>query len=164
MTAPAAMQADFVDLKFVKGRKVMQVILELPIEAGAAFVAAFGTPNPATGVPVAIARIGNITKIKPGSELVTGPDAFNAKPEKPKGGKLAQRAGILCNEGGFQKFVASKYDMPEHMGVNVTSDDAAEYVRRICGVSSRADLDHSNSGAQKFKDLEASYNAWLAAS
>ena len=143
MTAPAAMQADFVDLKFVKGRKVMQVILELPIEAGAAFVAAFGTPNPSTGIPVALARID-----------------VNAKPEKPKGGKLAMRAGILCNEGGFQKFLSEHdpfYDV-------VSAERAAETVRGKCKVSSRADLDHDEEAARRFRELEAEYHAWLAAS
>lgn len=142
MTAPAAMQADFVDLKFVKGRKVMQVILELPIEAGAAFVAAFGTPNPSTGIPVALARID-----------------VNAKPEKPKGGKLAQRAGILCSEGGFKKFIA------EQMGVEFIDDVvAANFVREHCAVISRADLDHDKHAAVVFQNLVAEYNAWLAAS
>ena len=147
MTAPAAMQADFVDLKFVKGRKVMQVILELPIEAGAKFVETFGTPNPASGVPVAIARINHWVD-------------FPAKPEKPKGGQLAQRAGIICNEGAFKKFLAERW--PEMW--KAAKDDAAVMIRVACNVDSRADLDHDTEAAAKFRDLEGKYNAWLAAS
>lgn len=138
MTSPAAIQGDYVDLRFVKGRKVCQVVIELPIEAGASFVAAFGTPNPSIGVPVALARI--------------DPDA---KPER-KGGKLAQRAGILCGEGGFQKF------LEEHSSHRVTDQvSAAHAIRTICGVVSRADLDYNEVAARTFKDLETGYKSWL---
>ena len=132
MTAPAAIQGDYVDLRFVKGRKVCQVVIEIPIEAGESFVAAFGTPNPANGVPVALARI-----------------AANAKPER-KGGKMAQRAGILCNERSFQMFL----DVPD-------ADTAAEAVRRLCRIGSRADLDHDEEAAARFLNLESMYTATL---
>lgn len=135
MNKPAAMQADYVDLRFVKTRKVMQITLEMPIEAGAAFVAAFGTPDPANGVPVAIARLDP-----------------TAKPER-KGGKLAQRAGILCGEGAFQKFLRELCSRSDY--------DTATLLRSVCLIDSRADLDHDAEAARRFTDLEASYKAWL---
>ena len=135
MTAPAAMQADYCDLKFLKGRKVIQVVLELPIEAGAAFVSAFGTPDPSKTIPVAIARLDQ-----------------SAKPER-KGGKLAQRAGILCHQGGFRKFLEGSFMMDK--------EGPAGIIRMICGVESRADLDHNPEAARKFLDLESEYKAWL---
>lgn len=128
----AAIQGDYVDLRFVKGRKVCQVVIEIPIEAGEKFVAAFGTPNPASGVPVALARI-----------------TTNARAER-KGGKLAQRAGILCNERSFQMF------MEAH-----DADEAAEAVRKLCGIGSRADLDHDENAATRFLTLESRYIATL---
>lgn len=141
MTNAAAIQGDYVDLRFVKGRKVCQVVIELPIEAGASFVAAFGTPNPSNGVPVALARIDP-----------------NAKPER-KGGKLAQKAGILCSEGAFRRYLA---EIGEYDGIRMLDlDMAADELRNICGVESRADLDHNEEAARKFKDLEASYKAWM---
>ena len=135
MTAPAVIQGDYVDLRFVKSRKVCQVVIEIPIEAGASFVAAFGTPNPATGVPVAIARINQ-----------------NAQPER-KGGKLAQRAGILCNEGGFRRFLSRQYLLDD--------EGPAGVVRMDCGIDSRADLDHNAEAAKRFLDLVAAYELWL---
>lgn len=132
MTDLAAMQGDYTDLKFIKSRKVAVISIEIPIEAATSFVAAFGTPSPATGVPVAIARI--------------DPNGGQQR----KGGKLAQKAGILCNEGAFQKF----------MGVN-SAELAAANLRNVCGVASRADLDSDGEAARKFKDLEAEYKAWL---
>ena len=139
MTVPAAIQGDYTDLKFIKSRKVCQITIEIPIEAGASFVAAFGTPSPATGVPVAVARLDP-----------------NAKPEK-KGGKLAQRAGILCNEGGFWRWLS---ESGRSFVVN-SSEAAGEYVRNNCGVSTRAELDHNDDAARRFLNLEAEYKAWL---
>ena len=138
MTSPAAITGDYTDLRFVKGRKVCQVVIEIPIEAGEQFVKAFGTPNPATGVPVAIARLDP-----------------NATPER-KGGKLAQKAGILCAEGGFRAF------LNEVHGYQTSSaDDAAEAVRELCGVSSRAELDHNQEAARFFTEFEKRYRLWL---
>lgn len=139
MTNQAVFQGDYTDIRFVKGRKVCQIIVELPIEAGAAFVAAFGAPNPSTTVPVALARIDP-----------------NARPERKPGGNLAQRAGILCGEGAFVKFLDQKSSIP----IN-TVEEAANALRLYCLVASRADLDHNPEAARKFLDLEASYKAWL---
>lgn len=136
MTAPAAMQADYCDLRFIKGRKVCQIVLELPIEAGAQFVSMFGTPDPSKTIPVGIARIDP-----------------TAKPER-KGGKLARRAGILCSTIGFTKFLDETYRPGD-------GNDPANFVRNYCGVESRADLDHNESAAHLFHNLELSFNAWL---
>jgi hypothetical protein len=53
----AAFQGSYADLKFIKSRSVAQVVVELPIEEAAAFVAAFGAPVPGSECPVALARI-----------------------------------------------------------------------------------------------------------
>ena len=140
MDAPAAIQGDFVDLRFVKGRKVCQIVIEIPIEAGASFVAAFGTPNPAQSVPVAIARL----------------TPSNAQ-QKRKGGELAKKAGILCNEGGFRTFMKE-----QNMGAPRTADEAAECLRTTLNITSRADIDHDERAATEFKFIESSYRAWLA--
>lgn len=146
MTTPQAFQGDYTGLKFVNTRKVAQVVIEIPLEQATAFVAAFGTPDPANGVPLAIARINNILGVK----------TDKPEPEKKRGGKLAQRAGILCNEGGFIKFLGEKH----FAGISDPAD-AADMVRGLCGVNSRADLDHNDEAALIFRDLEANYNAWL---
>jgi len=139
MSAPAAMQGDYVDLRFVKGRKVCQIVIELPIEAGAQFVAAFGTPDPSTTIPVAIARID------------TAPTT-----ERKAGGKLAQRAGIICGEGAFKKFIQSEF--------NASSDcDPAQFLRNYCGVKSRSELDHDRHSSDIFRSLELHYITWLQA-
>lgn len=150
MSELQAFKGDYVDLKFIKTRKVAQVHIEIAIEEAAKFVAAFGAPNPASGIPIAMARIDPNAKPTDGHRLL-------------KGGKLAQRAGILCNEKGFQLFIAQHaHGMDGKPHEPVSAEDAATYIRALCVLNSRADLDHNHGAAAKFKDLEASYRAWLS--
>jgi hypothetical protein len=135
----AAMQADYCDLKIIKTRKVIQVVLEIPQEAGNAFIAAFGLPRSDGNVPVAIARLDT-----------------RAVAEKPKGGKLAQRAGIVCGEPGFKKYLLSHHPYIEALGT------PAQYLRSYCGVVSRAELDHDAGAAKLFDEMMREYSAWLS--
>jgi hypothetical protein len=138
MTKPAAITGDYTDIRFIKGRKVAVINIEIPIEAAGAFVEAFGTPNPATGVPVAIARL--------------DPSAGAER----KGGKLAQQAGIICQEPAFKKFIEEKYN-------ELLPCEPADFVRHMCGVLSRAELDHHESAGRRFKDVKLEYEAWKVA-
>lgn len=133
----AAIQGDYVDLRFVKGRKVCQVVIEIPIEAGESFVASFGTPNPANGVPVALARI---------------QPAVKAEPERKQWDELslAQQAGILCGDKQFQNW-----------GGFMNSEHAAEWLRDKCRILSRADLDKNPDAARTFREINATYRASL---
>lgn len=135
----SAIQATFVDLKFIRTRSSVQIILEAPIEQAGQITAVLGYPNPGAETWVGVARID-----------------MNAKPEKPKGGRLAMRAGIICAEPAFWRFL-------EHdNGWTVEdADSAAQKLRHICCVESRANLDHDKVAAARFNDLYARYGAWL---
>jgi hypothetical protein len=155
MTALAAIQGDFVDLRFVKGRKVCQIIIEAPIEAGGAIVSAFGTPNPAITIPVVLARLNSPYEAK---ETPIA-EAKQADPHRlTKGGKLSREAAMLCQAGAFWKF------MEEHViGTPRNSDEAADLLRSECGVTSRAELDHDEKAAARFREIKSSYDAWMIA-
>lgn len=59
---------------------------------------------------------------------------------------LAKLAALLCQNPRFQAFIG------------VTSgDDAAMYVRRYCGVLSRAELDTNREAAARFHELRRSF-------
>lgn len=64
--------------------------------------------------------------------------------------KLAQKAGMLCNEGGFQKYLEVD-----------DKDSAARRLRRMCGIGSRADLDRDPEAAERFQEIASGYEAWL---
>lgn len=75
----------------------------------------------------------------------------DTKPAR-KGGALARRAGIICDERSFQVFVE----------VN-SAEEAKQYLYRTCGIASRADLDHEPAAAAKFKTIAADYDLWMQA-
>ena len=156
MTKPAAIQGDYVDLRFVKGRKVCQLVVEFPIEAGSELVRQFGTPLPDQTVPVAVARmnVGN------GSEH---PEIKERRrmDELP----YPQQAALLCKDMRFTKFL-------EETGVLERADDieglspeqeTATAVRKYCDINSRAQFATNQYAAQKWRDLFADYEAWKEA-
>lgn len=146
MASPAAFQGTYSDMRIVKSRKVIQVVVELPVEQGQAFVAAFGVPDPATETWVAIARL--------------DPKAKQPEPEKPSRRwdqmSPTQQAGIRCNEPTFWAFIREDRALPCE-----TSEDAAEFVRTFCGVTSRSDLNRDEATARAWHDLDGQYLAWL---
>lgn len=74
-----------------------------------------------------------------------------------KGGELAKLAGIFCGDPLFLAWIMHRY--PEHAenapaaGAGVGPDLAAHIVRAVCGVSSRAELDHNPVAAERFHDM-----------
>lgn len=81
--------------------------------------------------------------------------------DRPKGGELAKLAGMLCDDERFQAWIAGLAD-PDDLAVKVNRDgscdgltaaeQAAHLVRHICGVKSRAELDHNHEAAVKFHE------------
>ena len=91
------------------------------------------------------------------------PDAATRPAEKPKRRMAdlsrAQQAGILCNTDSFIAFLAKKH------GMDVTTrkpiaEDAAEFVRNFCKVTSRAKLDSEPDRGKVWDQLRAEYDAW----
>jgi hypothetical protein len=140
MTSPDVLRCTYSDLKTVKTRSTCQLILELPIEALTDVVALLGAPVPGNEVWVAVARLMTEAELERGIEAL-------APPHKPK--SLAQIAGIVCNEPAFWKYIRVK-----------GADEAAEYVRGHCGVTSRAALDSNEDAANAFRTLKADYIIW----
>lgn len=139
MTAPAAIQGQLVSIKNVSTHKSACLTIHVPEEYALKAIEAFGWPTMVNPVLVAIA------KLDP-----------SAKPER-KGGRLAQKAGILCNEKAFWDFLQT-YGLD---GVK-NAEEAADLVRRMCNnIASRAELDHDQAAALIFRDIELSYQAWL---
>ena len=146
----ATFKGEYAGLKFLPSRSVCAIIIEIPIEQGAEFVARFGTPLPGSTAPVAIARL----------DLTAKPETTETEKTKRQWDELsiAQQAGILCNEKRFQVFVGERLKRSD-----VTVDDAAQYVRQQCGVNSRAHIEGKPEAMRIFRDLDASYRGWLNA-
>jgi len=140
VTDAAIIKATFSEWRMVKGRKVLQIICEVPLEAQRQVFEALGAPMPDAETWVAIARLRR--------------DAVQQEPEQieaPRRSKsLAQVAGILCNTGSFRKFIRVE-----------TVDQAADYIRAHCGVSSRANIDGNPDATAAFDALRGEYELWM---
>lgn len=79
--------------------------------------------------------------------------------EKIKGGSLAKWAGILCNDQMFWKWLTLD---TLHLGFEITNNAQARMrVIEICGIMSRAELDHDNEAAKTFREeIMAKFDAW----
>lgn len=72
--------------------------------------------------------------------------------EKPKGGALSKLAGVWCNDPEFLLWANSV----THAGISwhvKDAKEAGEFVRELCEVETRADLDHDEYAAERFNKL-----------
>ncbi len=76
-----------------------------------------------------------------------------------KGAALSRTAAMMCSSAKFQRWVVSRVGAaPE--GVS-PSQHAAQYVRDMCGVTSRAELDHNAAAAGLFHTaIRKPFVAW----
>jgi hypothetical protein len=126
MTAPAIILGTFADLKTVKTRSVVQIVVEVPIEQGKQVVDAFGFPQPGAEIPVAVTRFRDDKK----------PQEPEQKPKRP-GTRFAdmppsQQAGMLCNDPVFQTWACK---------LKPCLLTARNRILRECGIASRKELD-----------------------
>jgi hypothetical protein len=141
MSKPAALSGTFSDFRIVRGRKVAQILVEIPVErADEALRVLGGIPQPHTERWVAIARLEPDMKA----------DAEPKPRRKLHEMSLAQQAALLCNDQAFQQFIVEEYN----------AADAAAWVRDWCGVKSRADILPDTEAAQHFKQLRDDFYLW----
>jgi|WetSurMetagenome_2_1015567.scaffolds.fasta_scaffold01778_17 hypothetical protein len=120
-SAPAAFKGTYSDLKFIKSRKVCQITVEIPIEAGQAFVAAFGAPDPSQETWLAIARL-DLSRVP---AQPAGAKEHRAFADLP----YPQQIALKGKDEDFQRF----------LGVS-TEENCADYVRTLCHVVSRSEI------------------------
>jgi hypothetical protein len=70
---------------------------------------------------------------------------------------LPQQAGILCNDPQFQEFAGLRC---MGAGVQLCSSASAEYLRNVCRVTSRRDLQTDTTAAARFAALQTDFDAW----
>jgi hypothetical protein len=168
MTA-AAFQATYSDWRLIKGRKVVQVVFEVPLE-GAAIVhdVLGGMPDPSKSVWCAIARLNNEKGVMPPeSKHSTTETPPRAERETPRGARRswhemspAQQAGILANDPKFQRFVLERGTFGNERLLEQNAEGAAEFIRISCAVSSRADIKPGSNHAALWESLVSRFRAW----
>src|SRR6478736_10459375 len=120
MSDEATFLATFTDFRLVKGRKVCQLIFEVPVEAADKALAILGgIPNPEHSAWVGIARI---KPDEPKKLKLSGKDIWRASAE----------CAMLCNDRYFQRFMVAK-----------DKDECAAKVRSRLELVSRSEIDHN---------------------
>jgi hypothetical protein len=158
MSKPSAFRATFADLKVIKTRQCVQIILEVPTEQfDAAYEVLGGLPNPAAERWFAVAALAQDSK--PASER---PQAVVL--DKPQsGGKRdwrdippSQQAALRCNNVMFTAFLKEERADDWHEA----GADPAECVRLICSVASRSLLNTEHRARVVWKQLDDQFQAW----
>lgn len=151
----AAFKAAYSDFKLVKTRRVVQVILEVPLEAAdEALLALGGMPKPDTETWVGVARL-DAKPIREETTRIEAPKAKRRFNELPP----AQQAAMRCNEAAFHRFLAEHCTEPCE-----NPADAAFIVRKVCGVQTRADLLPESPEGRRWQSLEGAFRAWMSVS
>lgn len=176
MAPAAAFRATYADWRVIKGRKVVSISFEVPIEqADLAYQVVGGMPNPATSAWFAIARLQEAKPHDAAPDEVPlpsgGPSAGVEADEYPaqnlgKWNKipLPQQAGILCNDAAFQKFLGEKIAPDADFSScseKAAAELAADIVRHQCIVPSRADIRENHPSARLWRGLVMDYRAWM---
>jgi hypothetical protein len=149
-----AFRATYSDFKLVRTRKVVQIVLEVPLEQSNEVLDVLGgMPDPSQESWVGVARLYS-------DAPTTQPDS----PPRPPAAKRdwrdmmpAQQAGIRCDEPAFGAFLRE-----QRKDDWIEAPDAAECVRLICGVQSRAELSTNPKARLIWKQLDEQYQAWKA--
>ena len=168
MTAPAAIQGSYCDLRFVKTRSVAQVIVEIPIEAADHFIAAFGVPLPGQEKPVAIALLASSGGV-PGEvqDSTENEDAaamvlpalvkpFSKRAQHP----MVTRAVMLCKDACFQGWASTWMSLRHGNAEGMyypNEDSAREFILRECDIASRAELAGNIDAQTSFSELVNNY-------
>lgn len=174
----------FADFKLIKGRKVAQIVVEIPIEQADAIVAALGgLPNPAVERWVAMAPVNmeaaraassetaeqssnhsaqgeaDRFRVSEGSRPASASPASERKPLAP-----AAQCALRCQEYSFQRFCrknlasSDAWELVEASGDEV--EDIARFVRVYCGVDSRREFSTNREALRRWQTLEADYLHW----
>lgn len=159
MSANNVIQAAYVNLKFLPSRNVCQVILELPMEQADALYDLIRAPTPNKSNWVALAPLGGLDQSV----------EMTPEPEKPKRRwnemSRAQRAGMLCADGEFQRWLASLNTSYEYDICGVLREyraaATAGVLRKICNVTSRSEFDTNEEAGKRWDALEAEYRKTL---
>lgn len=158
-----AFSATYSDWRLIKGRKVVQVVFEVPLEAaGNVHDILGGMPDPSKSVWCAIARLKEPKEVMPdkqneGAQKNISPPV-NIRPAAKKSWhelSPAQQAGILCAHKGFQVFLG--------LGRKITEEEAAHKVRHYCGVESRSEISRENKSGEAWQEIVGKFRAWETA-
>ena len=132
-----AIPATFSKFQQVSGRKVLQLVFEVPIEQAKEAFDLLGYPVPGTESWVAIAPLRHQPEVKPRKQ-------FHELP-------LPQQAGIKCSDVTFHDYLEDMGPVPFEGQDRV--EWAAQNIREMCGIQSRSELATNPEAADKWRNI-----------
>lgn len=139
MTENAMMHGTYADLKIVKTRRVIQMVIEFPIEASKEFTDVFGMPQPDVEQWVVVARLRQ-----------------EAIRRNETASRAIQEAGILCKTASFGEWLRDHRGMSE---INPSDPNSiADGLRAILGIRSRSELSTDKDALFVWNSLKSAYD------
>ncbi|MDR7037363.1 hypothetical protein J2X36_002110 [Methylobacterium sp. BE186] len=140
-----AIQATYVKMAtLVDG--TMRVVLDVEPSAAADAFRLLGSP----GTPIAVARLTNEA-----AQAATGPLSQTREGER-KPLSLPQKVALTCERGDFRRYLEERFSRRW----SAEQGDAAEIVRQILNVNSRAEITEGSGASYRWRDLEADFHDW----
>ena len=152
MTQPTAIRGTYSDLRLIKGRKVWQMVIEVPSEEGSRLVDLFGLPQPDKSQWVAVAPLNpqadyehepagdrvppaGSAAVAPGlASRPTTPEAAAAPSDKPRRPfeslPPSQQAALMADNAEFRRWLRTD-----------SAGAATDRIKDICVIKSRRELD-----------------------
>ena len=128
MSEPKIIKAAWADWRPVKGRKVLQLVFEVPLEQTSEVLTMLGAPMPDKETWVAIALL-EMRKFDANGNLPDAPKERRPFHELP----MPQQAALKSQDVKFQLWMS-------RMPIGKECDSTAEAIRQWCGVTTRADI------------------------
>lgn len=147
MSDKAAITASLVDVRNIAAHKCVRLELHVPAEQAPLVMQAFGWPTMVDPVPVAVARLANVTSIKPHQEK-----------RRRENFSSAMLAGYRCTQPAFWRYLSETFNCAVP-----GEEEAAHIVRDRCGVDSRKQINLDPKAAAKWEEIEARFSVWLKA-
>lgn len=154
MTEHCAIEARYVNHRNVQGRKVLQVILEIPIEATVEFFNKFGYPDPAEEKRVALALLSNVEVDVKREILDKAGKEKRAFTDLP----YSQQAALLCKDERFYEFLSNIIGGDTFIDASNVADEFRKYL----SINSRADLDDVNNTNARIEFRRIRDKFWAA--
>ena len=131
------------NLRFVRSRKVAEIIVEIPIEAADNALKMLGSPKPSSEQWVAIALM--------------NPSAAQIQPVNEVGENIVEISANICRDDDFRKFLArwTGQDMDFDTG---STETAGMILRRLLGIECRTELLTNAEAREAFENLVAEFH------
>lgn len=114
---------------------------------------------PSIDMPVALAPLNVHQNVPHGTHQKTSSESKASAP------RLSQYAALLCQSGTFQRWLVEQGFLPHTLmpETEIAQELSARWVRNVCKIDSRSELDTSRPAAQLFHDeVRKPYNEWAA--